>query len=57
MYDFALSALATAHRADLLREGCLSRLAAKAQSTPSLASRIAAHLPGRATPVEPCGAC
>ena len=56
MYDFALSAMADAHRADLLREGCAHRRAAKA-STRSLASRLVALLPGHATRNEPCATC
>ena len=57
MYDFALAAMANAHRRDLLREGCESRLAESATGRTTLAARIAARLPGRSTPVEPCETC
>ena len=56
MYDFALSAMADAHRADLLREGCAHRRAAKASGR-SLTSRLASLLPGHAARVEPCATC
>jgi hypothetical protein len=57
MYDFALSAIADAHRADLLRDGCAHRRAAKVASTPSLTARLASLLPGHTARVEPCTTC
>lgn len=57
MYEFALSALAAAHRDDLLRDGCLSRQAAAVRPDQRLLERLAARLPSRSTPVQPCTTC
>ncbi|HVF20987.1 MAG TPA: hypothetical protein VNA14_12215 [Mycobacteriales bacterium] len=57
MYDFALSALADAHRADLLREGCAHRRATKVAGASSLTARLASLLPGHSARVEPCTTC
>ncbi len=57
MYDFALSAIADAHRADLLRDGCAHRRAARIAGTPSLTARLASLLPGHAARVAPCPTC